>query len=433
MARKKLRTTEVSPIEARTTLLSMNADGTDGFVSCKRRVNKKTLRHSSSVDLITQIGECAKPAALELDIHDCGTPQYMRTSPDGRSVAFIRTLYGNTHGGNLNNETPHSAAFVWTVACDLDNEQASAATQTATRVDVPVDAEEVGAINAQDVWWVDDGRLVVLWSTAFVHPMGSVIGANADAAGYAISVSTIAKRAPCAHSEHSEHLELDTVVGPFPGKAKMASPSSNGHEVAILVRKPPVGNGPASLAVRTTMLHNIFSESVHEIEHVVKSHHPLDRTTCPSSIGLSPAGDCLVAVHCTQYSVFVEVLTRTTPSVFVSVQNIDVTHWVKTYDPEPGIATVMWEPVPDFMRLPYTVTFSPCGRFAVLIDKRTMFNLKAPNHALLVLDTALRGSTRGVRARPLAPLGEIAPRSIEWTPSGLFVQSFHGAVRLSTE
>ena len=258
--------------------------------------------------------------------------------------------------------------------------------------------------------------------------MGSVVGANADNACYFIAVYSKAD------------YELHEYSGPFDGKAQTASPAASGKEVAVLVRKAPMGNGPGSLATRCTILHDVYSETATEITHtstISTGHglappHPLDLASCPSAVSLSPSADCIIAIHRRALTVLVEVLIRTAPQVFVSVQTIDVTHWISLGVGEPTI----WDSdahtdTAHALKLPYKISFSPCGRFAALVDQRPLFGLSISNYALVVLDMAYRHERRGVRACALAPVEDVAPRSIDWTEQGLWVQARYGALFLS--
>jgi len=270
----------------------------------------------------------------------------------------------------------------------------------------------------------------VLWSTAYVHPMGSVVGASADNACYFIGFYCMNER---------EDYEIDSYTGPFYGKAQTASPATASQEVAILVRKAPMGNGSPT---RCTMLHNIFDEAPAEISHVEAigtgsstgiPAHPHDLATCPSAVALSPSGDCIVAIHRRYLRVIVEVLVRTAPTVFVSVQTIDVTHWTTIGRAEPSVfdAAANGE-VANALRLPYSIVFSPCGRFAALVDQRPLFGLTITNYGLVVLDMCHRLERRGVRALPLAPVEDVAPRSLEWTVGGMWIQPRFGALLLNS-
>ena len=300
----------------------------------------------------------------------------------------------------------------------------------------PTEAADLGAINAQDAWWIgtDASQLAVLWSTGYVHPMGSVVGANANSACYFVSVYT-----PSGNG-----YAVDAYIGPFHGKAQTASPTRDGREVAVLVRKRPIGAGPGSFATATrcTMLHHTFAETVVELTHstaigrsALVPPHPLDQARCPSAVALSPSGDCVVAVHRRALTVILEVLLRTETGVFVSVQRIDITHWTSMGRGEASIfdEAVDGGAVALALKLPYSVIFSPCGRFVAVVDQRPLFGLAITNHAIVVLDMARRHDRRGVRALPLAPTEDVAPRSLEWTESGLWLQPRFGSVFLESE
>ena len=438
----------LQPLEARTSRVAISDCGEHGFVCCRRRVGVR-LRHSKSVELISQIdargtGKPKHVQALELALDEFGTPQTLKCDHVGTKVAFIRTL----HTESADAAIPHSMLFCWIPSSELKQQQQQQ--QQCFNVKAPSSAAEVGAINAQETWWLQDGRLAALFSTAYLHPTGSMVGASADYAAYVIAVYLV---------DDDGAVDLDVSIGPFQGKAKMASPSRSGEDVAVLVGKAPVGTGPASFPTRMTIVHNVFSETFFEVSHVVRSYQPSDRAICPSSIGMSPNGDCIVAMHVAQDSVAAEVLIKTAPGVFVSVQNMDVTHWTRVpaalgdfpeldYFENPGenwaggnggppqhqgvnMPQMGWM-APE-LRLPYDIQFSLCGRFVTILDKRTLLGPVAPNHSIILLDTSLRNARRGVRAVPLAPTFDVAPRSLHWAENGMWLQASHGALRLLTQ
>lgn len=271
--------------------------------------------------------------------------------------------------------------------------------------------------------------------------MGSVVGANANSACYFVAVHTLNS------TEDATAVYLvDTYTGPFHGKAQTASPTADGHEVAVLVRKRPVGAGPGSLATATrcTMMHNVFQETATELTHATAlcygrgpmvPPHPQDVARCPSAVALSPSGDSVVAVHRRALTVILEVLIRTAPNVFVSVQRIDITHWTSMGNGEASIFDEAPESgaVAASLKLPYSIVFSPCSRFVAVVDQRPLFGLSITNHSVVVLDMSRRHDRRGVRALPLASAEDVAPRSLEWTKTGIWLQPRYGSVLLECE
>ena len=424
-------------VTRRSTIVAPSANGECAFVCSRVRNHSDGVKqrlharrdweghpgHTAFVLRMTMgKGGCVEESLLPLeDLDQYSAPQSMRTSHCGHLAALIRAV----HASHADESIPHS------VVCVMEAKPESEPTLSDV-IEPPMEAEEIGAINAQDAWWIDDAeetRLAVLWSTAYVHPMGSVVGANADNACYFIAVYNTGSAD-----------ELYEYSGPFNGKAQTASPAADGKQVAVLVRKAPMGNGPNSLATRCTMLHDVYSETASEITHTstistgrgLAPPHPLDLASCPSAVALSPSGDCVIAIHRRALTVLVEVLIRTAPQVFVSVQTIDVTHWISLGSLEPTI----WDgdghaDTAHALKLPYKISFSPCGRFAALVDQRPLFGLSISNYALVVLDMAYRHERRGVRACALAPVEDVAPRSIDWTEKGLWIQARYGAIFLS--
>lgn len=432
----------ITPAARRSTVLSAPPSGECAFIASRQRGEGFRMRGRGSRGLlpdgrmtsewILRVARdgCKELNALQLmDLGQFSPAHSMRVSQCGAATTLVRSVYAS----HVDDTMPHSVVMVWNA-----DRSPSALSDV---LEPPPEAENLGAINAQDAWWVGDDAacLAVLWSTGYVHPMGSVVGANANSACYFIALYVTGFVAPTSYS-------VDTYIGPFHGKAQTASPSRDGKDVALLVRKTPMGTGPGSMATATrcTMMHNIYADYAVELTHstaiaygrgpLVPSH-PRDQARCPSAVALSPSGDCVVAVHRRALAVILEVMLRTAPNVFVSVQRIDISHWTSLGR---GEATIFDEPQDGFsvamaLKLPYTLTFSPCGRFVAVVDQRPLFGLTITNHSVIVLDMSRRHERRGVRALPLAPAEDVAPRSLEWTTAGLWLQPRYGCVLLERE
>lgn len=423
----------------RSTVIASPTSGECAFVASKRRVEGFRARNRTCRSPLPE-GRMTSEWVLRVSRHDgkelnalqlvdlgqFSPPHSMRASQCGTATTLVRSVYAS----HVDDTTPHSVVLVW------DTERAPA--DLSDLLEPPQEAEDLGAINAQDAWWVgnDASRLAVLWSTGYVHPIGSVVGANANSACYFVSMYT-----PSGNG-----YAVDTYIGPFQGKAQTASPTHDGRDVAVLVRKRPMGAGPGSLATatRATMLHNVYAESAVEIAHSTAISfgrgplvppHPHDQSRCPSAVALSPSGDCVVAVHRRALTVILEVLLRTAINVFVSVQRIDITHWTSLGNGEPSIFDEADNSgtAAAALKLPYALIFSPCGRFIAVVDQRPLFGLAITNHAIVILDMSRRHDRRGVRALPLAPAEDMAPRSLEWTTTGLWLQPKYGCVFLESE
>lgn len=423
----------------RSTVIACPATGECAFVASRQRVEGLRARNrmnrsplpdgrmtSEWVLRVSRHGGKELNALQLVDLGQFSPAHSMRASQCGTATTLVRSVYAS----HVDDTMPHSVVLVW------DTERAPAA--LSDLLEPPQEAEDLGAINAQDAWWVgnDASRLAVLWSTGYVHPIGSVVGANANSACYFVAVYT----------PSGTGYAVDTYTGPFQGKAQTASPTHDGRDVAVLVRKRPMGAGPGSLATatRATMLHNVYAETAVEVAHssaisygrgALVPPHPHDLARCPSAVALSPSGDCVVAVHKRALTVILEVLVRTAPSVFVSVQRIDISHWTSLGNGEPSVFDDTDDngAAASALKLPYALTFSPCGRFIAVVDQRPLFGLTVTNHAIVILDMSRRHDRRGVRALPLAPAEDVAPRSLEWTTAGLWLQPKFGCVFLESE
>ena len=75
---------------------------------------------------------------------------------------------------------------------------------------------------------------------------------------------------------------------------------------------------------------------------------------------------------------------------------------------------------------PYAVSWSPCGRYALLIDQRSRYGVSSDAAGVLIVDTQRRKEGGGLRVKTLADGGHAAPKHVDWTPAGLWVQGRRG-------
>ena len=398
---------------------TLSACGEEVFVSRRERLSKRDFRGGDRAeqyaaargDVLAHLrvldgAAVEQSAALRFDTDELSTPQVLRASSEG--VALIRGVHSWEVGKAF------SVLHVW-----RDGGLHGPA-------ETPYDLQAVGAINPQECWWTttEDGRrLAVLWSTAYLHPSGHMVGASADEPGYGIAL-------------YDADMEIETFCGPFAGKAQTAHPTADGAEAVVLVRSwRSVGQVMGLVPQSATFLHHIDGR-VSQIDHssalARKRHHALDQANSPSAVAIAPGGDCVVAVHRMHGSVILEVLTRTTGDTFASVQSLDITWATAMGSGEPGPFDVFEdaEAAASALSLPYAIEFSPCGRFVVVADQRPRFGLACTNHALVVLDCALRYTRRGLRALPLASVDQATPRSVHWTERGLIIEARHGALMM---
>ena len=115
-------------------------------------------------------------------------------------------------------------------------------------------------------------------------------------------------------------------------------------------------------------------------------------------------------------SVKATVCWQTSELNFAPVHSMDVSMWIDlspSHDPS-DFGT-------DLLKSTIGVQFSPCGRFAALLDRHPLFGEPPDNHGMVVVDTAMRGKATKFRPFPMFPMSEQAPRSFHWTRKGVWL------------
>jgi hypothetical protein len=80
------------------------------------------------------------------------------------------------------------------------------------------------------------------------------------------------------------------------------------------------------------------------------------------------------------------------------------------------------------VRLPFAVSFSPCGRYAVVHDQKALFGWNQNSYAFVLVDLARRRER--LRVLPMADVNDLSPRMLQWTAHGIYALARHGAVLL---
>ena len=374
-----------------------------------------------------------------------GAVEQLAVDSAGTWVAMRRLLVNDPpdDGAWDQDERPQAEVVLWRAGAET----------TSCFVEPPPVTGMRGMVHPQSVWWMrrsvaapgDDtaDALVVLWSSAWVHEMGE---ATPRPEGATYALVTYRVDPPVAHDPDDPdwpeearvaHIESEAESDCFRGLALMASPSVPGDRVAILVLESVDNVLPAP--VRTVYMHDIGDERRRHLDSAA-AITPRDAHRAQIvAIGLAPGGDAVVVAHRYPRGVYLEVLERTggvrSEPVFVSTHVIDITHHVWGGSPDPSVfdddpRAVGWS---DALRQPFSIQFSPCGRFAVVVDQRPRWQLRITNHALVVIDMAMRHVRSGVRARPLASVDDVAPRALQWSARGIWLMARHGALLLWAE
>lgn len=269
--------------------------------------------------------------------------------------------------------------------------------------------------DVQAVWWVQPHatsvpQLAVLWSSLYYHDTGDLVSSYERDSSF--GVATYDFDALCA-------WVCQTTSGQLNGAVMMAQPRLDGAEAAIVLQ---TRNGTRGALYRIgdswpCLLSIVCSESLPR-PGVPPSHGPFAVAVCPR-------GEAVCAAHRAGRHLYLELLVRGDgPSpAFCSVASIDATHCVTAAGTN---STTLY----DGDVVPFTVRWSPCARFVVLVDQRPQYGLKSKSNSILVLDTGNCPARLGLRVLPLAPGGTLTPRDLHWTERGLLIHANRGVLEL---
>jgi hypothetical protein len=357
--------------------------------------------------------------SLTLNLSTNSAPLYAAASPCGRWLAYIVAAHDPLQPENA--PGPRSLALVWDTKTGhvrkLDPVTGYGWIEEAS--DTWVEAPPT--LSPQSVGWREaqpgePQTLVVAWSTTFLHPSGHT-DSNSPRLASPTEHYLLVRHGVSESGEGDAGIEME---GPFWGRLCTFKLDARGRRGVALCAGP--------------VRHSAVAHLLGTDQSLALRHDKADRRWRwgPTAAGISPAGDTIVTVDRTQGSVRVEVFDLTSNLLnYVAVASKDISHWVLLAGPadDPAAHIGLETADANFLKLPYDVGFSPCGRFAVVTDQRPLFGLTLPNHALVVLDLGTRYEHRsgGMRACPLASLENVAPRAIDWTAHGMWILTRHGA------
>lgn len=355
----------------------------------KLRVEGRGKRYEDELVRIeaSDKGTFVETSCLLVDSSDMSSPLFMRSSADGQAVLWVCAAH------DVDEEIPFGCAFVWeknwTAGCRIE----------------PPDMLRPYALSAQDAWFMQDEDnvtlIVVAWSTNFFHPSGHLVGSSdaRDRGTYLFATYSIA----------SGVVEECSVGLPICDASLLGcSPTHSGCEVLALVTR----ESSTTPRRRTTVLHDFRSAIANIVPHNVPSRNG------PVAAAISPTGDCVVALHKTEYKRWVaNVQVRTSEDGFTPVQKLDLSTCLALHprDETPFMQS-------DLVKASFRLGCSPCGRYFYVHDARPLFGERAAAKGLVVVDMAARmDRTQSLRALPMFPADEQAPRSVCWTDAGIWL------------
>ena len=211
------------------------------------------------------------------------------------------------------------------------------------------------------------------------------------------------------------HLNTPTLLGFFLNAPLHFQKSDDGRKILFTC----VTDG---LSVPTLF------QDLDEVRSIIVDHAAVAGKLCPPvadalppaqpcALGLSPTGDCLVALHFAHGALFAEVQIRANAVSFMPVQCVEL---------------VPSSPLADAASMGFQVTFSPCERYAIVLAKQAacLSSTQHTHKSMMVLDLARRRARHGVPSRTIPCIGAAQPRSIVWTQHGLVLQVKRGLLAL---
>ena len=439
----------VVPALQHSTALCATPDGSACFVVTRRREGPKIRREficklgfedvDKNMSVVVQDGEIC------VDERNKSRVQSIRCNNAGTRVCAIRLDHTEEIYNDVEIVKPVSVVQLWfcepndaaaystghappsfSDADSLDSAHASGSGNVrAGFVTIKAPSELEGCNSVQDAWFDHADNLHVVYSTTYVHPSGSTCAIVDAATPPKFALATYWLK---------DGLSCYELAGPHSGRVLTASPTRDGASVALLVGPKfdeefmpadPVAwtyDVNEDWPARTTRIfegEDMLRDTriFHEAAGRKFSLNPLET---PSAVSFSPQGDRLVAIHKSAHVVAVEVLVRAEKG-FLTVQCLDMLHLSAPAADPFGHAS---------LRLPFTITFSACGRFAAVVDQRSTYGIVHESASLVILDLAMYLERSGVRMQPLSLIDDVSLRSLAWCERGVWAQARHGAIFL---
>ena len=407
------RRKQLFPLVERSIAVSPSEQGHFVFSHTRKRVSKRSghgeargssyqLRASMHflVRMSVEGGRSTEEDCVEIDVVNESPPLTIVSNPSGTMLAFSSSVHETVVEEERNE---FGKLRIWNL---------ESVDEIAPVLDVDVPAIS----NPQAFWWIGDTKIAVAWSNALFHPSGAFIGSKVDRASAQFVLAW--------YVFEDGEWALSEWLGPYPGSLRTANASADGKEVVFIVHSCVAAGRVPNKSVlfydcESEQMQHIDPSAVWRLDSRALSH----AKDGPVAAALSPAADALVCVHIKGSSVVVEVLARVGTSAFASLQTVDVTTFLALGCIEHHIGN-------PSVKNPYSITFSPCGRFAVVVDQRPFWGIPQVRYGLVVLDMLKRNNRLGIRAVPLAPIAEMATRSLAWVKSGMVIQPSYGAVML---
>ena len=368
-------------------LLAPAPDGTTAFAYRRRRLSKlgvhgeaRARRYSDEIVRL-QLDADRKPRITDSfclhEFTDYSQPILLAASSCGSMVAWVSTNHDDTPGDAI------TTAFTWKSGWK-------------EAIELSAGSIEHPARSAQSVHFHGE-RLVVAFSTCFVHPSGHLVGTKAAGGQSAYSFATF--EISDDRVELSSRSELHE-------NGRLLSCSASRTEVLALVRR----QGVAGSNHRVCILHDLESDRASRVPFTVPSQRGV------LAAALSPSADAIVALHRSERAFVLSLLLRISDTAFLPAQKLDISHLLGlSVNEHPSSWTSQ-----SLVKAAFSVGFSSCGRFAFALDNRPAYGEAAAACGLVLVDTRARDVPHRMKATGLFPSEEQAPRSVAFCGGALW-------------
>jgi hypothetical protein len=321
----------------------------------------------------------------------------MKASSCGKKLVFVQAM----HEVAANSSTPFSAVSLW----DSEAEQIYEISPRQHGVEIGLGCYG-NEYSVQDAWFTSahgDEMLVVAWSTDFYHCSGHRVGSHAaPRTGPMYAFATYTLDTGCAP---------DFFEATFPQQGRLMTCSVSRCGDKVLTLSKSMQGAPLGSPQREICIHHVTRGTCKPVLSGM-----LARGNGPICASLSPSADAIVVIPEPGNSVMATVHVANEEGSFSISQCTDVSVWMRMGSPEDDDFNT------DLVKASIGIEFSPCGRFAALVDQHPKFGSFARNHGVVILDMAMRSdSNRSLRPYPCFESVDQAPRGFVWSRSGVWL------------